>query len=333
MSRAPRVRRVPPDFTFELPDGTPLGFQHLFPGTFRMGQRGKNPAEEPVHLVRITHEFFLGQFPVTQAQFATWTGSRAYKTWLAGPGKALGELRHANGIAGADKASHPAETLSWHAATAFCDWLTAECAAQFPAGISAARLPTEAQWEYACRAGTETQYHTGDSEAALAAAGWYDANSEHTTHPVGLKTPNAWGLYDLHGNVDEWCRDAWDEHSYKKRPSGVSDPEIIAPENLQRMVRSASWIYSAGYCRAASRYGSTPGNRRWHTGLRVCLAPGPGQAQPSGATSPDKRAEAPPATGDGRRGTSLKSDGAGGAAAGAPTRRDHPSSRGRKKPA
>ena len=331
MTKSVRLRRVKPDFVIELPDGPPLGFQHLFPGTFRMGQRGMYHDEEPVHQVRITHEFFLGQFPVTQAQFAAWTGSRAYQTWLAGPGKKLGEERHKNDFPG--NSSHPAENLNWHAATAFCAWLTTACADQFPPGITAARLPTEAQWEYACRARTETQYHTGDSEAALASAGWYAANSENTTHPVGLKTPNAWGLYDLHGNVWEWCRDAWDEHAYKNRPAGVSDPETTAPENPRRVVRGGSWIDSARNCRAADRIRLAPDDRGRLFGFRVCLVPGPGQAQRSGATRTEEKAAATPAPGDGRRGTSLKSDGAGVAAAGVLTRRNHPSSRGRKKPA
>ena len=313
---------VPPALTLWLPGPTPvpLLFQRVLPGTFRMGQRGQYADEEPVHTVRITREFYLGRFPVTQAQFAAWTASPAYAAWLRGPGKKLGEERHENHFAAHPE--HPAETLSWHAATAFCDWLTAECADQFPPDILAARLPTEAQWEFACRADTTTQFYTGDDEKGLEAAAWFDEDFDTgSTHPVGLKLPNAWGLYDLHGNVWEWCLDGWNEHAYKRRPNAVADPETPAPENPHRVLRGGSWGNSAWLCRAAYRDGIGPDFRNMGIGFRVCLVPGPGQAQRSGATEPDRKAKGAPAPGDGRRGTSLKSDGAGAPERGRPARK------------
>ena len=313
---------VPPAHTLWLPGPTPvpLRFQRVLPGTFHMGQRGLYADEEPVHTVRITREFYLGRFPVTQLQFAAWTNSAAYAAWLRGPGKKLGENPHENHFAA--NPEHPAENLTWHAATAFCEWLTAACGDQLPPGITAARLPTEAEWEYACRAGTTTQFYTGDDEKGLEAAAWFGEDWETgSTHPVGLKVPNPRGLYDLHGNVWEWCLDGWDEHAYKQRPNAVVDPETPAPKNPPRVVRGGSWINSARGCRAAYRVRNAPDSRAGAVGFRVCLVPGPGQASRSGAIRPEEKAKAAPATGDGRRGTSLKSDGAGAPERGRPARK------------
>ena len=152
-------------------------------------------------------------------------------------------------------------------------------------------LPTEAQWEHACRAGTETEYHTGDGEAALAEAGWYAGNSGGEPHPVGEKEANRWGLYDLHGNVWEWCRDAWDRDAYKKRPDGVADPEGSPEEAgeqapVRRVLRGGFWNGRATWCRSSSR------NWRWavvrspNYGFRVCLVRSPTAERGSGAAGP-----------------------------------------------
>ena len=102
-------------------------------------------------------------------------------------------------------------------------------------------LPSEAQWEYACRAGTDTEYATGDGEAALHDAGWYTGNSNDETHDVGLTLANRFGLYDMHGNVWEWCADAFDEHAYKKRVNDVCDPFIDGDNDANRVIRGGSW--------------------------------------------------------------------------------------------
>ncbi len=276
-----------------------MNFRLIPPGEFRMGARGEYRDEEPIHRVRITRPFYLGTTPVTQEQFAVWTRSK--------------RIKHQNGFP--SQPTHPAENMDWNQAVAFCDWLTKSCLKQARLrGLPndyVAGLPTEAQWEYACRAGTETEYHTGDGEAALAEAGWYDANSDGTTQPVGGRADNAFGLFDLHGNVWEWCRDAWDEFAYAKRVDGVCDPEVmeddVGGENLRRVVRGGSWLDSAWSCRASCRGWWGPGYRGGCQGFRVCLFPGPVPTdQQTGASSE-------PASGDvARRQAAAESQDAGG---------------------
>ena len=126
------------------------------------------------------------------------------------------------------------------------------------------RLPTEAEWEYACRAGSASEYSFGDSEAELGKHAWYDKNSGNTTHPVGEKQANAWGLYDMHGNVWEWCQDGYGPYeagpaSDLSRPSSASD----------RVLRGGGWFFFGSLCRSAGRHGCGPGFRLRHFGFRV----------------------------------------------------------------
>jgi formylglycine-generating enzyme required for sulfatase activity len=266
--------------TLRLPTGVDLEFVRIPAGEFRMGARGKSADEEPVHRVRITQSFYLGRFPVTQAQYAAFRPD------------------HENGFSGDSR--RPVEEVTWDDAAAYCAWLNDPQRVTWPFGLEGftAQLPTEAQWEYACRAGTETEFHTGDGEIALSAAGWYGENSDQETHPVGLKEPNAFGLYDMHGNVWEWCADAWDENAYKTRVDGVCDPEVTV-QNLEgdvlRVIRGGSWSLSAGDCRAASRDWGWPVGRNWVQGFRVCLFPGPSRAHNTASNA------AEPVPGDGAR--------------------------------
>lgn len=248
------ILRIKPALILDLGNGVEMSFQLIPAGSFRMGSRGEHHDEEPRHLVQITQPFYLGTFPVTQQQFAVW------------------KAEHENHFA--NNPRHPAENMDWHEAAQYCSWLTANFSNQVPAGY-AAGLPTEAQWEYACRAGTETEYYSGDGEAALAEAGWYSENSESQTQPVGQLKANEFGLYDMHGNVDEWCSDAWDEHAYKKRVNGVCDPFIDGKKDADRVIRGGSWYGSPGYCRSAFRNWWRPVDRGRGQGFRVCLFLGP----------------------------------------------------------
>ena len=126
------------------------------------------------------------------------------------------------------------------------------------------RLPTEAEWEYACQAGSKGAYCFGDDRSELKKYAWYYENSGGTTHPVGAKKANAWGLYDMHGNVWEWCWDWYGKYptSPQKNPSGP-------PAGSYRVLRGGSWSIPAGYCRSAYRDWNDPSNRRYDLGFRV----------------------------------------------------------------
>jgi len=132
------------------------------------------------------------------------------------------------------------------------------------------RLPTEAEWEYACRAGTKTKYNTGDNDAALEQAGWFNGNSEGKTHPVGQKISNAWGLYDMHGNVWQLCRDWYGEDYYGK--SEAENPQGPA-QGVFRVLRGGPWDGTPLYCRSAFRHRIGPDYRHSHVGFRVVVAP------------------------------------------------------------
>jgi formylglycine-generating enzyme required for sulfatase activity len=132
------------------------------------------------------------------------------------------------------------------------------------------QLPTEAQWEYACRAGSKTRYCFGDDEKQLGDYAWYSKNSGNKTHPVGEKKPNAWGLYDMHGNVWEWCQDWWKDGYYKESP--VDDPTGAATGSF-RVIRGGFWDYPARYCRSAFRGLDGPGRRHYDRGFRVSRVP------------------------------------------------------------
>jgi formylglycine-generating enzyme required for sulfatase activity len=130
------------------------------------------------------------------------------------------------------------------------------------------RLPTEAEWEYACRAGTTTKYSFGDDDTQLGDYAWFSKNSRDRTHPVGGKKPNAWGLYDMHGNVWEWCQD-W----YGAYPSGTVTDPTGATSGSDRVNRGGSWDLTALICRSTHRYGGlNPSIRFSSRGFRVCLS-------------------------------------------------------------
>jgi formylglycine-generating enzyme required for sulfatase activity len=250
--------------------GVMFPWRWIPPGHFQMGspgdEKGRFPEEGPRHWVRITRGFWMGETPVTQAQWKAVMGRN--------PSKFPGDDR-------------PVEQVSWYHSLDFIRRLN-----EWIPGLGAA-LPSEAQWEYACRADTTGAFHDGspcteprDMDPALDRLGWFSENSGGETHPVRQKRPNAWGLYDLHGNVWEWCRDAMDEGAYRKRSGTTEDPEIIGESGARRAVRGGSSDYLAMYCRAAFRLWYIP---RWvwfDLGLRLSAGQEPGAAEPPGAERP-----------------------------------------------
>lgn len=197
--------------------------------------------EKPGHTVTLTQPFYMGKYTVAQAQYTALMGSN--------PSAFRGHQL-------------PVETVSWDDASAFC----AKLNERFKDKGMKAQMPTEAQWEFACRAGTTTQFYSGDSESDLDATAWYAGNSGNTTHPVGTKKPNSFGLYDMHGNVWQWCRDAYSEH-YDE--SLATDP--FNDKAKFRVLRGGSWYDIPWVCRSALRYGGTPGYRCDSFGFRVVV--------------------------------------------------------------
>ena len=159
--------------------------------------------------------------------------------------------------------------MSWDDAVKYCAKLTERerAAGRLPADWKY-DLPTEAQWEYACRAGTTTAYSFGDDKSKMGEYAWFQKNAygvdEMYAHLVGLKKPNAWGLYDMHGNVWEWCRDG-----YQQKLPGGTDPE--APAAAIRMYRGGGWGYLVSSCRSAHRYGDAPDYRFANVGFRPVI--------------------------------------------------------------
>ncbi len=291
---------LPEELTIDLPGGVPMTFRRILDlgevGEFRMGARGFSASEEPVHRVRLTVPFYLGIYPVTQRQY------RAMAE------RCEGTLRQIHRNEGADPSDfkgddRPVENVSCLEAEAVCRWLAEsmcfrESRERFGLSVEwTAGLPTEAQWEYACRAGTETEYGSGDGEAALAGVAWYGKELSDGHQAVGSLKPNNWGLYDMHGNVWEWCRDVWDGDAYAKRANGVTDPvtESVKGDderNSQRVLRGGSWGSSAGICRSAFRIGVGAADRVRFLGFRVCLFPGPVAAGGRGRKSKAERSGA-----------------------------------------
>jgi formylglycine-generating enzyme required for sulfatase activity len=182
----------------------------------------------------------------------------------------------------------PHGKVSWQLANIYCKRVTGT----FP--DLQVTLPTEAQWEYACRAGTTTAFNDGSdctvpdgNDPVLDRLGWFRENSGGAIHPVRQRQPNAWGLYDMHGNVWEWCRDRWDQGAYGKRARiEVVDPLVISVEAADRVLRGGSWNSNARDCRSAKRFRSEPSKSWDNFGLRLCAAHEPRAAEMEQARLP-----------------------------------------------
>ena len=271
---------------------------------FRMGSRGNDPVEEPIHSVRLEKPYYLAETPVTQEQFVVWRGSAEYDEWFRKNQELIqrtswGQTAKAHENHFPDHPQNPADKVTWWEALAYSHWLTSQLEGEWYAG-----LPTEAQWEYACRDGGETDYWNGDGAEALHEVGWFDENSESQTQAVRKKRANGKGLYDLHGNVWEWCYDAFRSEAYRERISHGVDPFEPGSENQAfRVLRGGSWVGTARLCRSAYRGRSRPGNRYWSFGFRLGLFPGPvEQVWPEAALATEAGPGGTPQTGPEWRG-------------------------------
>ncbi len=239
---APKVR--PGAGMVQVDDLTGIALVTIEAGEFRMGSNaGFYDDETPVHLVRISKDFLLGKYPVTNAQYGRFLEVAGAKVKKPG----YWDDRRFN------QPEQPVVGVSWKDAQAFCKW--AGC-----------RLPTEAEWEYACRAGTTSEYCFGDDEKELGEYGWFEGNSNGQTQPVGAKKPNTWGVYDMHGNVWEWCEDWFADGYYKKSP-GI-DPKGPGKGSL-RVLRGGGWGGSPQGCRSAYRGRDAPSGRSSDLGFLV----------------------------------------------------------------
>ena len=261
-------------------DIVPAGMARISAGTFIMGSPDTEPNrynDETQHSVTLSG-FYMGKYQVTQDQYQAVMENKP-SFFSADP--QAGEIQN----------KRPVKMVSWYDALVFCnklsvmeglspaysingktnpeDWGTVPTSNDatwndviIVAGSTGYRLPTEAQWEYACRAGTTTAYNTGDTISDN--TGWYSSNSESKTHDVGLKLANAWGLYDMHGNVWEWC---WDW--YGSYPSKAQTNPMGASSGVRRVKRGGSWRDSAQGLRSAVRFIYYPNIRMYNLGFRL----------------------------------------------------------------
>jgi formylglycine-generating enzyme required for sulfatase activity len=228
---APKANDSSPakELALDLGGGVKLQFVLIPAGEFLMGSADSDPQgennEKPQHRVRITKPFYLGKYKVMQDQWDALMGSNS--SAFRGP-------------------QYPVNAVSWDD----CQTYIKKLDDKFPPHRGKFRLPTEAQWEYACRAGGTTEWSFGDDVSKLGDYAWCRTNAEESIHPLGQKKPNAWGLYDMHGDLWEWCADSYDRRYYASSPA--VDPAGPSP-NGYRVLRGGSWNLGPEYARSARR--------------------------------------------------------------------------------
>ncbi len=253
---------APPEELFRWIETPVDGRVPLWPeipaGTFQMGslddEEGSFDRERPRHQVTLTSAFALAAVPVTNAQYAAFDPERV-------PEDKLGD--------------QPVIRVTWYEAMAFCRWLSLKLP-----WARGARLPTEEEWEYACRAGSHTRFWSGDDETDLARVGWYDENSGSRTHRVGEKPAKPWGLYDVHGNVWEWMLSAFTDYSGREAgltvdPAAIDPADLAAPPGEGRVIRGGSYWNGARNVRSAYRVERNPELVIENRGFRVLLPAAP----------------------------------------------------------
>ena len=217
-----------------------IKFTLIHTGEFTMGSSFDR--ETPDHIVSISKPFYLGTYPVTQHEWKV--------VMRKDPSRFEGN-------------DLPVEKVSWNDVQEFITKLN-----EMEKGTNKYRLPSEAEWEYAARAGTKAKYSFGDDDSKLEEYAWYKGNSDTKTHPVGKKRANPWGLYDVHGNVWEWVQDRWHpDYDDDNRPDDGSAWE--SGDSPRRVSRGGSWFNDAGDCRSAIRGNSNTGYISNFTGFRL----------------------------------------------------------------
>ncbi len=265
---ADKPKKESNSLVLDLPNGVKLELIDIPAGSFSMGSDEYHD-EKPIHKVTF-QAFKFGKYPITQKQYLAVMGNNpsnfqdnafkigkysiTQKQFLALMGNNPSNFQ--------DNENLPVERVTWDNAIAFCKKLSAMVG-------QTVKLPSEAQWEYACRGGSTGKYCFGDDVNQLEKYAWYDKNSGSKTHPIGEKLANSWGLHDMHGNVLEWCEDIWHEN-YKGAPTDGS-AWLNAGEQNSRSIRGGSWYYFDFGCRSASRLRISAGRRDNGIGFRVVV--------------------------------------------------------------
>jgi formylglycine-generating enzyme required for sulfatase activity len=231
--------------------GLGMKFVYVAPGSFQMGSNdgGSWDNEKPVHRVTISRGYWIGKYEVTQSEYQSIMGSN--------PSNFKGR-------------NNPVETVNWHDAVKFCQKLTTRerVAGRLPSGYEY-RLPTEAEWEFAARGGTKSRGYKYSGSDHIDSVAWHGLNSFlNEIQEVGTKSGNELGVYDMSGNVWEWCNDRYGEYSSNSQ----TDPKGPSTGSA-RVGRGGGWYYYAGYCRSAFRSSGSPGDSDYSIGFRVAIAP------------------------------------------------------------
>ena len=262
---------------FDLGGNVALECVAIPAGTYKQGspvnEAGRNP-DESLHEVHIKRDFQMSKYPVTVGQFARFVADTNFRTEAeTGPsggygydGKTLTQKKEYTwrnpGFKQTD--AHPVGLVSWFDAQAFCDWLAKKTGKKI-------KLPTEAQWEYACRAKTETRFYSGDKDDDAEDIAWFVRNSQGATHPVGAKKPNDFGLFDMSGNVFQWCRDNY--NPYRDTDDDQPGPDVMEGRS-RRVLRGGSFLRDAKNCRSAARYRNDARSRNADNGFRIIVETG-----------------------------------------------------------
>jgi len=237
-------------------------------GTFRMGSNDGDSDEKPIHSVTLS-DYSIGKYEVTNAQFCAFLNEKGNQQeggveWINLEGSYKNEKCRISSSGNGFKVQrgyeeHPVIYVSWYGARAFCNWLKEKTGKNY-------QLPREAQWEFAARGGNKSRGYKYAGSDNLGTVGWYSDNSGGGTQEVGQKRPNELGIYDMSGNVWEWCQDWYGDYSSRAQRNPIG-----ASSGSYRVYRGGSWVNDAGFCRVADRYRYNPGGRYINLGFRVIL--------------------------------------------------------------